>query len=103
MVLGGMVPGGMVLGDMVWGCVPDPGVVVVVFQHALRHTPSVHRMTNRCKNITLLQTSFVSSKYDQMTRIYTHTKIYPLYCLPMLSSHCLSVLPTTPISLIQIV
>ena len=32
-----------------------PGVVP---QHALRQTPPVNRMTNRCKNITLPQTSF---------------------------------------------
>ena len=31
---------------------------VVVSQHALRQTPPVNRMTNRCKNITLPQTSF---------------------------------------------
>ena len=47
---GSMAPGGC----MVWG-----DRVVVVSQHALRHTPPpVNRMTNRCKNITLPQTSF---------------------------------------------
>ena len=29
----------------------------VVSQHALRQTPHVNRMTNRCKNITLATTS----------------------------------------------
>ena len=56
--------GCMVQGDgQGWGCarsrggVPGPGVVS---QHALRHIPPVNRMTNRCKNITLPQTSFAS-------------------------------------------
>ena len=30
----------------------------VTSQHALRQTPPVNRMTNRCKNITLAITSF---------------------------------------------
>ena len=35
---------------------------LVVSQHALRQTPPVNRMTNRCKNITLPQTSFAGGK-----------------------------------------
>ena len=41
-----MLPGGM----------PGPGGGVVS-QHALRQTPPVNRMTDRCKNITCLEGS----------------------------------------------
>ena len=60
-------PGGMCL---LWG-VPAPGGGAWsrgacswgVSKHALRQTPSpVNRMTNRCKNITLPQTSFAGGK-----------------------------------------
>ena len=34
----------------------------MVSQHALRQTPPVNRMTDRCKNITLPQTSFAGGK-----------------------------------------
>ena len=48
------------------GGVPGPGGGVVwwevLSQHALRQTPLVNRMTNRCKNITLPQTSFAVGK-----------------------------------------
>ena len=37
-----------------------------VSQHALRWNPPVNRMTNRCKNITLPQTSFVGDKNGSM-------------------------------------
>ena len=54
--LGVSGPGG------VWsqgGCLVQGGVVS---QHALRQTPPVKRMTDRCKNITLPQTSFAGGK-----------------------------------------
>ena len=53
---GCMVLGGGVHGPRGWCMVP--GGRGVVCQHALRQTPPVNRMTNRCKNITLPQTSF---------------------------------------------
>ena len=50
--LGGcMLPGGCVLPG---GCMLPRGVVS---QHALRQTPPVNRMTDRCKNTTLATTS----------------------------------------------
>ena len=49
-LLGGSGPGGSVC----WGGVSAPRGVS---QHALRQTPPVKRMTNRCKNITLATTS----------------------------------------------
>ena len=71
-----LLPGGVCLvwGDcliqgvcLVWGVVTDLGGVCLVrgvclvggmvSQHALRQTPPVNRMTNRCKNITLATTS----------------------------------------------
>ena len=50
----------MLGGCLVWGVPGLGGCLVggVVSQHALRQTPSVNRMTNRCKNNTLPQTSF---------------------------------------------
>ena len=50
---------GLLWGDLLWG-VPSwvEGLLRGVSQHALRQTPPVNRMTNRCKNITLPQTSF---------------------------------------------
>ena len=65
----GWVPGVcMVLGVCAWSRwgawsqgVHGPGGVVS--QHALRQTPPpVNRMTDRCKNITLPQTSFAGGK-----------------------------------------
>ena len=55
--------------------VPSPGGMGAwsggVSQHALRQTPPpVNRMTNRCKNITLLQTSFAGGKYNY-TRFFS--------------------------------
>ena len=41
---GDLLPGGLLLGD-------------VVSQHALRQTPPMNRMTDRCKNISLATTS----------------------------------------------
>ena len=40
------------------GGVPGPGGYLV------RYSPPVNRMTNRCKNITLPQTSFAGGKYS---------------------------------------
>ena len=52
LLLGGVsVPGGSAPG----GCLLRG--VGVVSQHALRQTPLVNRMTDRCKNITLATTS----------------------------------------------
>ena len=47
--------GGFWSGGVWFRGVPGLGVVS---QHALRQTPLVNRMTDRCKNITLPQTSF---------------------------------------------
>ena len=63
-------PGGcMVLGEWGWGAWSwggawSPGGAS---QHALRQTPPVNRMTNRCKNITLPQTSFPGGNESQYT------------------------------------
>ena len=51
-----LVPGVyLILGGCTWslGGVPGPGGVYLV-----RYSPTVNRMTNRCKNITLAKTSF---------------------------------------------
>ena len=65
-----VLPGGCVLpkgGCAFWGeYFPGGGGVlpggVVVSQHALRQTHPVNRMPDRCKNITLPQTSFAGGK-----------------------------------------
>ena len=45
------------------GCVPGPrGVYLVWGVYLPRYFPPVNRMTNRCKNITLPQTSFAGCK-----------------------------------------
>ena len=53
--------GGSALGGLFWGGLLGGGVCSrgggVVSQHALRQTPPVNRMTDRCKNITLATTS----------------------------------------------
>ena len=54
---GGVCLGGVCSGGM---CLLQGVAVVVVSQHALRQKPpppTVNRMTNRCKNITLATTS----------------------------------------------
>ena len=43
------------------GCLPGSGGGPVS-QHALRQIPPMNRMTDRCKNITLPQTSFAGGK-----------------------------------------
>ena len=85
---GCMVPGGAwswgVHGP--WGCmvlgVHGGGGVVHgpggVSQHALRQTPPVNRMTNRCKNITLPQTSFAGGKNDIAKNGFRINSIYLL-------------------------
>ena len=77
--LGGMsTPGGCLLlggvsapgGVCSWGCLLGEGGCLplvsggggVVSQHAMEQTTPVNRMTDRCKNITLPQTSFVGGK-----------------------------------------
>ena len=52
------------------GGVPGPGAGAgpgggVVSQHALRQSAPVNRMTNRCENITLPQTSFAGGNNDK--------------------------------------
>ena len=48
----------------------------------LGYTPSVNRMTDRCKNITLPQTSFACGK--NLTRTYHHPQRYQwLICLSL--------------------
>ena len=44
---------------------PVGGGGVLVSQHALRQTPHVNRMTDRCKNITLPQTSFAGGNNNE--------------------------------------
>ena len=48
-------------GCLLPGGVPGPGGCQVL--------PPVNRMTNRCKNITLLQTSFAGGKYKASTTL----------------------------------
>ena len=47
----------------------------VASQHALRQTPHVNRLTNRCKNITLPQTSFAGGNELHFKFIYTSYKL----------------------------
>ena len=79
-LLGGvcLLPGGLLRGVSAsggWGCLLPGGCPLqrgpllggvcsrgVVSQHALRQTPPVNRMTDRCKNITLATTSLRSVK-----------------------------------------
>ena len=49
-----------------------------VSQHALQQTPPMNRMTNRCKNITLPQTSFAGGK--KLTAENGHKKFSSLVC-----------------------
>ena len=65
---GGVPPGGVLLwgGLLLGGCLLLGGLLQGgVSQHALRQTPPVNRMTNRCKNITLPQTSFAGGNYGE--------------------------------------
>ena len=57
-----LVPGGGVPGPGGLVCLVGGGVP----QHALRQTPPVNRMTNRCKNNTLPQTSFADGNNKLM-------------------------------------
>ena len=65
---GCMVPGMHGPGGGAWsqGCMV-PGAS----QHALRQTPPVNRMTDRCKNITLSQTSLA----DGNKKLIHHSKV----------------------------
>ena len=72
---GGVCSGGSAPGGLIWGVSDQGGVCSggsasggsalggfalgggLVYQHALRQTPPVNRMTNRCKNITLATNS----------------------------------------------
>ena len=65
LLLGVSAPGGCLLpkGVSAPGGV-SAAVGVVVSEHALRQTPPVNRMTNRCKNITLAATKFVAASND---------------------------------------
>ena len=52
------------------GCLPRG--VVCVSQHAMGLTPPVNKITDRCKNITLAQTSFAGSNnwFASVTRFF---------------------------------
>ena len=70
---GGSGPGGCLFlgGFLLWGGSGPGGVSApggVVSQHALRQTPPVNRMTNRCKNITLATTSLRPVKIKNLCR-----------------------------------
>ena len=71
--------GGLLLGG--GGVGPGPGGEEggVISQHALRQTPPVNRMTNRCKNITLPQTSFAGGK--NMLRQQKDIVLHTCFCL----------------------
>ena len=59
--------GGYLVGGCTWsGGVPGLGGYLVGGVYLVRYSPPVNRMTNRCKNITLPQTSFAGgNKYFQ--------------------------------------
>ena len=59
--LGGLCPGGLCLRGSLWGGLCPRGVSVLGGLPD-RDPPLVNRMTNRCKNITLPQTSFAGGK-----------------------------------------
>ena len=57
-LLGGVYSGGLLRGGcLLWGVSAPGGVVWYPSMHWSRQPPSVNRMTNRCKNITLATTS----------------------------------------------
>ena len=55
-----------------------PGATMHAPQEQPHMPPPVNRMTNRCKNITLPQTSFAGGKNNQGGHIPTETKFYVL-------------------------
>ena len=70
----------------------------VVSQHALRQTPPtpVNRMTNRCKNITLPQTSFASGSNLIQIQDSILVGCIPAAWKPYVSQFQLSPLNVTP-------
>ena len=52
-----------------------PGGGGVVSQHALRHIPPVNRMRDRCKNITLPQTSFAGGNDSRFAFLFPHEAV----------------------------
>ena len=53
-----------------WGGSPWQGGMGGVMQGMLGyHIPPVNRMTNRCKNITLPQTSFAGGNYENVVNL----------------------------------
>ena len=92
------------------GCLPGPGGVDVCLvpggsawsggggwssQHALRQTPPVNRMTNRCKNITLATTSLRPVKMQWITNpLVTCSELAEVHVLQQQNvarRHCSSV------------
>ena len=84
------------------GCVQEGGVRVgvcqrgvcqggvcrgVVCHHALRQTPPVNRMIDRCKNITLPQTSFAGGKNKRANKKNLIGLRFDLRCCESLKSY----------------
>ena len=69
----------------------DPPVMWPVM-HAGKETPPVNRMTHRCKNITLPQTSFAGGKY--VTFLYRTQEMYDGVLMWILLKGQIATLPT---------
>ena len=98
LVLGGGClpgPGGGVVSAWSQGGLPGPGGGGWSSQHALRQTPPVNRMTNRCKNITLATTSLRPVKMQWITNpLVTCSELAEVHVLQQQNvarRHCSSV------------